>query len=336
VGQSFLYALGDLVLELQAEEPRREELDSLLQELSWVRSDGSVCNRTLHLSVSCRNGGLSIPQNVRQVFQADGFFGLEAADDFYLTDGSSLFYLQPAKGEGYARLATSFFHKRSLLQANFWCFGLLKLLRPLGVYSLHGAGLATHDGLGLLLVGPSGTGKSTLAIGLVREGWGYLSDDAVLLRLEPEGVNALACRKSFYIDAACSPRYSDFSLSGAVPDNRGGQRRRIAIEEAYPTQYLSQCSPHLVIFPQITHQNQSTLVPHEDVRSLGVLLTQSAPQLFDRRTMAGQLELLKRLLRQSATYELKAGIDLYHDPAKLIGLIKEAQGEQSWRVSSSN
>ena len=33
------------------------------------------------------------------------FVGLELGDEFYLTDGSSLVHLRPAKGEGYARLA---------------------------------------------------------------------------------------------------------------------------------------------------------------------------------------------------------------------------------------
>ncbi len=51
---------------------------------------------------------------------------------------------------------------------------------------------------------------------------------------------------------------------------------------------------------------------------------QSAPQLFDRSTMAGHLELLKKLLQQTETYELDAGTDLYREPAKVVDLINEA------------
>jgi hypothetical protein len=331
VGQSTLYALVDLVLELQSEEPRREDLDCLLQELSWVRTQASTCKPALYLSVSRRKGGFRIPQDTREVLRADGFSGLEVGDDFYLTDGSSLFHLRPARGEGYARLAASFFDKSILAQANFWCFGLLKLLRPLGVYSLHAGGLATRDGVGLLLVGPPGSGKSTLTIGLIRDGWRYLSDDALLLRLGPQGVKALACRRSFYIDSVRSPTYCDLSLGDEEPDTQGGQRRRVGIEKAYPEQYLSQCIPRIMVFPRITHENQSTLMPVDGVRALGVLLVQSAPQLFDRSTMPQHLELLKRLLQQTVTYQLNAGTDLYRAPAKLIGLIQEAQGERIWR-----
>jgi hypothetical protein len=265
------------------------------------------------------------------VLRTDDFVGFEVNDDFYLTDRSSVFYLRPAKGEGYARLAPSFLAKSALTQGNFWCFGLLKLLRPRGVYSLHAAGLASRDGLGLLLVGASGSGKSTLAIGLIRQGWRYLSDDAVLLRYGSQEVVALACRRSFYIDAVRSHDYSDLSLGEEAPDTNGGRRRRIGIDDAYPKQYAPRCLPRVVIFPRIKCQAQSTLIPVGGVRALGDLLAQSAPQLFDRCTMAKHLETLKRLLQQADIYELNAGRDLYRHPASLIGLIQEAQGERNCR-----
>jgi hypothetical protein len=334
VGQGTLYALENLVLELHAQEPRREDLDRLLRELSWVRRSGPTCKPDLHLSVSPNIGKFRLPRNCREVLRTDDFLGLEVNDDFYLTDRSSVFHLRPTKREGYARLAPSFFTKPELVQGNFWCFGLLKLLRPLGIFSLHAAGLASRDGLGLLLVGASGSGKSTLAIGLIRQGWRYLSDDAVLLRHGSQGVEALACRRSFYIDAARSPDYSDLSLGEEIPDSNGGRRRGVNIDKAYPGRYVSRCIPGVVIFPQIKYQAQSTLMPVGGIRALGDLLAQSAPQLFDRSTMAKHLETLKRLLQQTEAYELHAGRDLYHDPAKLTGLIQEAQGERNCRGSS--
>lgn len=330
MGQCALYALDQLVLKLDLEEPGREDLDRLLQELSWVRTSRSTYKPTLYLSVRSNSREFVIPRNCREVLRADDFLGFEVNDDFYLTDRSSVFYLRPIKGQGYARLTPSFFAKPPLAQANFWCFGLLKLLRPLGIFSLHAAGLASRDGLGLFLVGASGSGKSTLAIGLIREGWRYLSDDAVLLRHGLQGVEALACRRSFYIDALRSAKYSDLSLGEETPDSNGGLRRTIGIDEAYPDQYLRRCIPRVVIFPQIKRQDQSTLKPSDSVRALGLLLTQSAPQLFDGSTMARHLELLKKLLQQTETYDLDAGTDLYREPASLVDLIRKAQGERNW------
>jgi hypothetical protein len=280
------------------------------------------------------SGRFRIPKNCREALQTDDFLGFELDDNFFLTDGSSVFHLSPVKGKGYARLTSSFFLKPISTQTNFWCFGLLKLLRPLCIYCLHAAGLATKDGEGVLFVGPSGSGKSTLAVGLIRVGWRYLSDDAVLLRGRSDGVEAIACRRSFYIDAVRSADYCDLGLGQEEPDSNGGRRRRVGINEAYPEQYIAQCLPHIVIFPQITGQDQSTLKPISKVSALRSLLTQSAPQLFDRSTMSGHLELLKKLLQQAETYELDAGTDLYHQPTKLIDLLREARGAGSCRVSS--
>ena len=332
--QSALYALDDLVLELHSDEQESEDLGRLLRELSWASIRSSSCKPTLYLSVRPNYGRFRIPENCREVLRTDDFLGFEVGDDFFLTDGSSGFHLRPPKGEAYARIAPSFFTKPTLVQANFWCFGLLKLLRQLGIYSLHAAGLASRDGAGLLLVGASGSGKSTLAIGLIREGWKYLSDDAVLLRQGSQGVEALACRRSFYIDTVRSVDYCDLGLGEEEPDSNGGRRRRLGINESYPGQYLPQCLPRVLIFPRIKREDQSTLTPVDSVRALGFLLAQSALQLFDRSTMEPHLELLRNLLQQTQTYELNAGNNLYREPAKLVDLIKEAQGRKNCRESS--
>jgi len=335
VGQSAFYALDGLVLELDSEQPRRDEVDRLLKELCWARLPSSARKPNLYLYVSSSNRPFRLPANCRELFRADGFVGREIADEFYLTDASSVFHLRSTRRDGYALLAPLFDGKPPLAQSNFWCFGLLKLLRPLGIYSLHAAALATADGAGLLLVGAPGSGKSTLAIGLIRQDWKYLSDDAVLRRDASQGIAALGCRRSFYIDAVRSPDYSDLSLGNETPDSNGRRRRRVEINKVFHEQYMPRCVPRILIFPRkIKSQDQSTLVPMDRVSALGVLLSQSAPQLFDRGTMAAHLELLKRLLQQSEVYELDAGIDLYRKPAKLIQLIGEARGESHWPALS--
>jgi hypothetical protein len=283
----------------------------------------------LYLSVRPSNSRFRIPRIHREVLRTDDFLGFEVDHDFFLTDGSSVFHLRPAKGEAYARIAPSFFYKRSMAQANFWCFGLLKLLRPLGIYSLHAAGLATKDGEGLLLIGPSGSGKSTLALGLLRSGWSYLSDDAVLLRSESQGIKALGFRKSFYIEARASADYGDLALGEEEPDSNGGRRRRAGIDTVYGGQFVPGCFPRVMIFPRIEHQERSTLLSIDSVSALRILLAQSAPQLFDRRTMPGHLALLRKLLQQTESYQLNAGTDLYHAPIRLIDLVQQARAERN-------
>lgn len=61
-------------------------------------------------------------------------------------------------------------------------FMLGRLLAPLGVYVLHAAAIE-RDGTACLILGGSGSGKSTTAFAAQRAGWRVVADDVVLLRM---------------------------------------------------------------------------------------------------------------------------------------------------------
>ena len=165
------YTFQELTLNLtHAGQACGEDVARLLQELSWVRTVPTGQRPTLRLAVRRHTGALCVPSRARLVFRAEGFCGVELEDEFYLTDGASLLHLQAMQGQGTAQLAPTFCAQPRVVQRNFWAFGLLKLLRPLGFYSLHAAGVVPAHGRGVLIIGPSGSGKSTLTLGLLRQG----------------------------------------------------------------------------------------------------------------------------------------------------------------------
>src|SRR5437867_4022465 len=124
-------------------EPAKTQASSAKGKKRWQEPKLTFVKPNLYLYVSSSNRPFRLPANCRELFRADGFVGREIADEFYLTDASSVFHLRPPRGEAYARLAPLFDGKPPLAQSNFWCFGLLKLLRLLGIYGLHAAALAT-------------------------------------------------------------------------------------------------------------------------------------------------------------------------------------------------
>jgi len=301
-------------------------LDQLLQDMSWAPTLFSSQKPLLTLSVCCNGHGVgALPPQARQIFEVEGFTGYETGRDFYLTLGASFFYLQSLEGKGEAHLAPSFFDQPQLLQQKFFAYGLVRLLRPLGLFSLHAASLLAPDGMGVLIVGRSGSGKSTITIGLIRKGWGYLSDDAVLLRKGADAVEALALRSHCFIDAQAAGDYLDFRLGEKVSDASGGQRQRVYVEEAYPGQAVRTCVPQILVFSRIVPEPNSTLQPVSRVAALKNLLTESGSQLFDQFTMAHHMEVLKTLLLQTKIYELRAGLDLHRDPLILERLLTQAE-----------
>lgn len=68
---------------------------------------------------------------------------------------------------------------------------LLWLLHGHNLYGLHANGIV-KNGAGILLVGDAGSGKTTISLSLIVQGWNYLSDDVVLLARDSCGSAARA------------------------------------------------------------------------------------------------------------------------------------------------
>jgi hypothetical protein len=153
----------------------------------------------------------------------------------------------------------------------------------------------------------------------------------VLLRLQPERVVAVVCRKHCYVDAGTAARYAERPFGEAAFETHVGWKWRVHLDEVSPSQQVAACLPQVLLFTRIVSDPQSTVRPLDHVMALKYLLTQSGPQLFDRHTMTPHMEVLKRLVQQATSYELYAGRDLYQQPGRLGRLLAEATGEAIWR-----
>jgi hypothetical protein len=310
-----------LAVETEGEEPAAG-LEPLLADLSFVRAQDAEQPPRLRLTIHHGANVSKVPPCARAVFQADGLTVFAHEDDCYVTDGGSLLHIRPPYEQAVAWLAPNFPDQPGLLRQQFWAFGLLKLLRSQGLYGLHAAGVITENDEGLLIVGASGSGKSTLTLGVVQNGWRYLSDDAVLLRQQPAGLEALALRRPFAISVRGATAPPE-PVSPTAAQSPVSHKQRMNVEQSYPGQYRSACVPRILIFAHIVAQERSTLRALERKSAFQQLLAQSGPQLFDRVTMPSHLEVLNRLVHQATPCELLAGRDLYEQPGRLAALVAQ-------------
>src|SRR4029079_14645025 len=72
---------------------------------------------------------------------------------------------------------SAFFAQRTLLGA------LVIALRSHGVFHVHAGSVVDPNGVSVVIVGTAGAGKSTTTVALVRQGFRYLSDDVLFVRL---------------------------------------------------------------------------------------------------------------------------------------------------------
>jgi hypothetical protein len=339
------YRFHDLVLDVQPPDlEARADLARLWSELSWdeiAAPPGAGADR---LGMCLHERPFTVPPHARRLFATDSFSGFEQDDDFYLSDGESALHLQRGRVDAY--LAPSFFLKSRTLQDTFWSFGLARLLRASQLYCLHAAGLVNPSGDGVLVIGASGSGKTTLALALIRQGWRYLSDDAVLLHRgraedEDEGagdaVVALGLRAHLYIDAQAAPIHDDVALGKEIADGTGGRRRRVYLDAEYVDRKVRACVPRVLVFARITGLDHTEVRPVDSVTALKSLLDASGPQLWNARTMGSHLTTLTDLVRQAPAYELRAGLDAYRDSSVLLQRLETmAPGRDRCHALSSN
>ncbi|WP_054684641.1 serine kinase [Rhodothermus marinus] len=220
-----------------------------------------------------------------------------------------------------------------------FAFGLVLavslLLREKGWFGLHAAGLVWRNS-GVLLVGRSDSGKSTLAYSLVRRGWSYLTDDAVLVHRSGEDVVAVSFREDFGLDPE-SVRY--FPEVAACPDRQPTDpaKLRVRMDRLHPGRFQPRCRPVLLIFPELADIPESRLVPLRRSEAFGRLVQASlllgrADDPAERRL----LDVMGRLVRQAPAYLLEAGPDLLDRPGRLEQMLAAAFPESSVSVHQTS
>lgn len=208
---------------------------------------------------------------------------------------------------------------------------LLLLIRR-GFFPLHAAALgrpskdAREERIpGVLLAAQSDSGKSTLALGLVHAGWGFLSDDSLLLRSASDSdgaklIEALPLRREFGLDedAACDFPEITRHWQPFLTEER---KRRVDMRSLYPGQGLMRCAPRLMLFPEIAPIERSRLEPMRSSEALLTLISQSPLLGASREDASAHLSALRTLTLQAPAFRLYAGRDLKDSPELLDDMI---------------
>jgi len=196
----------------------------------------------------------------------------------------------------------------------------LELLKRRSRYSLHAAGLYLN-GKSLLIAGPSGFGKTTLAIALVRAGFDFLGDDTVLLMHHEEGVRICALPEQLAITQNTTSFFPELAYLLAQPRAKGRPKREIDINDVFGTRIVWNCNPNVVVFPRIANTSKSMLSRISPAEALAELL----PNVLLTEAVSSQahLNILGRLARENRCYRLDTGKDFDEIPKLLRDVLLE-------------
>jgi hypothetical protein len=198
-------------------------------------------------------------------------------------------------------------------------------LRRGGLYQFHAGCVLAKDGGAILLVGDSGCGKSTLTATLLLNGWRFVSDDNLLLRESAAGIEAWALRRYFTFDQAtlkaCHLDVFTEAVGNRVPGKE--EKFRFYARQAFPEQFVDSCIPGAIVFPQVTSEASSRIEPLKQADSLARLIRQCPWATCDAAAAPDHLQALSKLARQTRSYTLFAGQDVFEQPASIAELMAQ-------------
>jgi hypothetical protein len=171
-----------------------------------------------------------------------------------------------------------------------------------GLVLVHAAGLV-RDGVGVILAAESEAGKTTLAAGLVRRGFDYLTDEAVAIR--PENLALEPFAKPLSID-----RGSWHVLADLEPDVEEAVRPFLHDQWQVPATAIRAgalartATPSIVIVPAYRDGSTTELTPVSRAEMLVKLVSLSFDFRADPRR---NLDVLRRVVSASDCYRLAVG-----------------------------
>ncbi len=315
-------SISEVNLQIECEDERlSEKVISVIDDCFFTSNHDGSFPDSHNITLRFKNNDFStkVPQTAQELYISSSLRVLRDGDSCYLVSGDSLFRIDLGNGIGIGLLDSNFWKKSLKSKQEFLMVSLLWLLRPHGLYALHASGVAKGE-IGVLIAGSSGSGKSTLSLGLIRQGWRYLSDDITLLNNNPDGIEAMAFQKGFSFDPSLANQYPELNHPLETPF-LNGHKRFLDINPIYPNRFQSSYFPKVLIFPKIVSREKSELIPIERERALILLIENSGGIMVDKEMVVKQMEVLKQLIYQTSSYHLLAGRDLYEEPERISDVL---------------
>ena len=175
------------------------------------------------------------------------------------------------------------------------------LLAGLGRALVHAGAIVTPEGEAWLLVGDARSGKSTTCATLAAAGWGFLSDDQVVLAPRDDGVEVEGWLRPFHLD-------------------RDGARREVPPEQIGLARWRRTAPLAGVILPAVVADEPTILTSLRASDALAGLVRQSPWLLARRDTAPRVLELLERVV-EGSSFRLQLGRDTYREPERLSACV---------------
>jgi hypothetical protein len=184
--------------------------------------------------------------------------------------------------------------------------GLSPHLRRRGFYMAHALAAATGEQC-VLLVGHIGTGKTTVGISLLENGWKLLSNDSPIIAGGGRILSYPGIMAAYRDTLAMFSRFQ--SMQDDIDINEKERKVEFFAESLWPGVWRTQATASLILFPTIEATDKCLLEQLKGTAALSRFLPH-AMERWDKTTISPHLTILRELVESTPSYILHLGRDL--------------------------
>lgn len=181
----------------------------------------------------------------------------------------------------------------------------------------HAAAVGRPSG-GVLITGPSGTGKSTSTLACLGSELQYAGDDYVLIRTSPSPF-VFSLYSTAKLEADNLERFPDLAPLVSNADRLDREKALIFLHEHHPRKLIRGFPIRALVIPKVTGQRDTTMETISPAGALLALAPTTTKHLLGTRRQT--VEKLMRLVKAVPSYRLLAGTDLTQIPVAISGLL---------------
>jgi hypothetical protein len=320
------YAIGDRLLAFYfADEVAARVAEDFIGGMYFTPSAARAA-RFVHCTVKIFNGDPpALPPESRAFEVPRGQCYTNGEEHFLDIDGSRIAVYPASSRLVCVWLGTTAHARHPVAIVNTLSYVIQAALRRGGLYVLHAAGVVEPEtGAGLVVVGNSNSGKSSLTIRLASAGWRYLSDDMLVISGEAAGaVEAWALRRIFSVstESLANCHLSGLEAALGAPVNSDPSKRKLEPGITFPGSFVESCRPRVLLFPTLTGEAASRVEKISPGEAMARLIRQCPWASYDSSTAREHLRVLGMLAKQSDSFALDAGRDLIEDASRAPKLL---------------
>jgi hypothetical protein len=174
------------------------------------------------------------------------------------------------------------------------------LFRENNIFSICGVSVA-KGGKSVILVGPHGSGKTTSALILLKNGFKLLGDDWLFLSHNGLTVKLFCFPLPFRVRNRTIKHFPELRRGKGVPVLK---KKVFRIDEIYPDCFIRKAVPKVILFPEVSRARNRLKKMSQRQALIALLPYCFISPFFSRRMLQGNFEAICGLIGQTRSYRI--------------------------------